>query len=338
VISICEPRVRQRILAVDDDPESLALIEALLSRAGYDVVTHADLESARGALQSDDYDLVLTDLYLGEERLGYEIAELALARKPRLPVILVTGRPSVTNAHDAIRSRVSDIMVKPVDGVGLVSSCRRAIDEWAIRRRNEELQAQVDILTEVLPRCIEANDPRTRGHSERVVGLADRLAERCRLAAEERQALRLASLLHDVGKIGIPQSILGKEGPLTSEERAVIETHPRVGFEILKPLDGEDLARQWVYQHHERWDGRGYPEGLAGEDVAVGGRILILAEVFDALASARSYKPAWEIPKIVDFFRTQAGKHFDPDLAHLVADGLEAEGSRFFANQPSTLF
>jgi HD-GYP domain-containing protein (c-di-GMP phosphodiesterase class II) len=93
-----------------------------------------------------------------------------------------------------------------------------------------------------------------------------------------------------------------------------------------------------VYQHHERWDAKGYPEGLGGEEVDLPGRILILAEVFDALAEARSYKPAWETSKIIDFFRAQAGKHFDPDLAHIVADGLEQQGKRFFATAPGSLF
>jgi putative two-component system response regulator len=134
-----------------------------------------------------------------------------------------------------------------------------------------------------------------------------------------------------VGKIGIPNRILCKEGPLTSDEREVIKQHPQMGYEILAPLEDSDDVRRWVYQHHERWDGRGYPDGLAGDAVALPGRILILAEVYDALAEARSYKAAWDNNRIVEFFRAESGKHFDPDLAHLVADGLAQHGKRFFA-------
>jgi putative nucleotidyltransferase with HDIG domain len=185
---------------------------------------------------------------------------------------------------------------------------------------------------------IEAKDPTTSGHSERVAHYVDRLARRCGVGAEERESLRLAGLLHDVGKIGVPGAILCKEGPLAPAERELIERHPAVGYEILAGLEGCEDARLWVYQHHERWDGAGYPNRLAGEDVALPGRILILAEVYDALAEARSYKPAWPIEKIVAVFRAEAGKHFDPDLSHLVADGLEAEGRRFFAPGPDLLF
>ncbi len=329
---------RHRILAVDDDPDALAFFGQVLADAGYDVLCHADLAGARAALANQPLDLVLTDLYLDGNALGYEVAEMARAKQPPVPVILVTGNPTLEGAHEAIRSQVRQIVVKPCPPETLLSACRWAIDEWSIRRRNERLQAQLRVLTDIVPRCIEVNDPMTAGHSERVVGYSETLARHCRLDESEYEALRLASLLHDVGKIGIPQSILGKEGPLTPDEREVVKRHPKMGYEILAPLEGHERARRWVYQHHERWDGKGYPERLAGEEVELPGRILVLAEVFDALRSTRSYKQAWEVPRIVDFFRDQAGKHFDPDLAHLVADGLERSGLSFFSNQPGHLF
>jgi putative two-component system response regulator len=185
---------------------------------------------------------------------------------------------------------------------------------------------------------IEAKDPTTSGHAERVVQYTDRLAERCGVSDEDRESLRMAALLHDVGKIGVPRSILCKEGPLTAAEREVIQRHPQVGYDILADLEDCEDVRLWVIQHHERWDGRGYPHGLRGEDVALPGRILILAEVYDALAEARSYKPAWPIHEIAAFFRDQAEKHFDKQLAHMVADGLEREGRRFFAPRSDLLF
>lgn len=332
------PDGRPRILAVDDDPDALAFMEGLLHDAGFDVTTFPSLAQARDALGTGNYQLVLTDLYLGDGSLGYEIAETAAHMQPPIPVVLVTARPSFANAQGALRSRVSDIVVKPVDGERLIGACRVAIEQAEVRRRNEELEAQNRVLAQVLPRAIEAKDPTTKGHSERVVHYADTLARKCGLGEDDRRALRLASLLHDVGKIGVPEAILTKEGPLTKDEREEVEKHPEMGFDILEPLEGNDRVRQWVYQHHERWDGRGYPQGLRGDEVALGGRILILAEVFDALASARSYKPAWPAEKIAGFFRDQAGSHFDPDVAHLVADGLDRQGNRFFAAREGELF
>ena len=169
------------------------------------------------------------------------------------------------------------------------------------------------------------------GHAARVVRFADTLARRVGLSAEERVSLRWASLLHDVGKIGIPDSILLKSGPLDSGERALMNRHPEIGYQVLQGLNVSENVRLWVYQHHERWDGRGYPSRLFEEEVALPCRVLVISEVYDALAEVRSYKPAWSIPKIVNFFRVEAGRQFDPDLAHMVADGLEASGARFFA-------
>lgn len=328
----------QRVLVIDDDPAVLSLLCDVLGEAGFATTCVRELGAARQAMMNGDFALVVTDLYLDDDSLGYEIAETARALQPPVPVILVTGRPSFASAHEALRSQVCEIVVKPVDAASLVASCRRAIEGAEIRRRSLRLQAQNRVLAGVLPRAIEAKDPTTKGHAERVVRYADALAARCGVDSAAREDLRLAALLHDVGKIGVPREILCKEGALTAEEREVVRRHPEMGYDILEPLEDSERVRLWVYQHHERWDGRGYPLGVVGEELEVPARILVLAEVFDALAERRSYKAPWPIPKIVAFFRAQAGTHFDPDLAHLVADGLELEGARFFSARPGRLF
>lgn len=320
-----------RVLVVDDDPEVLAGLRGAIERAGMETAAVACVPDARHALLADHFDLVVTDLYLGTEELGLSVADAAQALRPPVPVILLTGRPSLNGAQEAIRSHVAELVIKPVGDYELVSACRRAIEDSDMRRRTARLETQNRVLASVLPRAIEVKDPTTKGHSDRVVRYADVLASRCGVSDADRESLSLASQLHDVGKIGIPNRILCKEGPLTSDEREVIKQHPQMGYEILAPLEDSDDVRRWVYQHHERWDGRGYPDGLAGDAVALPGRILILAEVYDALAEARSYKTAWDNNRIVEFFRAESGKHFDPDLAHLVADGLAQNGKRFFA-------
>ncbi len=328
----------RRVLIVDDDRQTLATLQAVLEGAGFEVVCRNDLASAGQAFETHRFDLVLTDLYLGEHDLGYDVAEQARKQRPEVPVVLLTGRPSFGSACEALGRCIRDIIVKPVDPEILLAACRRTIEAVDVERRARLLEAQNRILALVAPRMIEAKDPTTSGHAERVYGYVARLAERCGVDGDDLESLRIAALLHDVGKIGVPREILCKEGPLTADERTIIQRHPGLGYEMLAGLDGCEDARLWVYQHHERWDGRGYPNQLPGDEVALPGRMLVLAEVYDALAEARSYKPAWPVPKIIAFFREEAGRHFDPDLAHMVADGLERHGKAYFAPRPHLLF
>ncbi|GAB4139344.1 MAG: response regulator [Planctomycetota bacterium] len=324
---------RPRILVVDDEPEVLASLAGMLAEE-FEVETAGSLQQAMARIEHSPFDLVVTDLYLGADDLGCRLAGLS-ARRSSIPVLLLTGKPSFRGAQEALRDHVADIFVKPVDPLALRRRCRGIIQETTLARRNQELEAQNQILASVLPRAIEVKDPTTAGHAERVVGYVDTLAQRLGVGEEDRDALRLAGLLHDVGKIGIPSRILTKPGPLTAEEREVVFRHPKMGYDILEPLKHHAKMRQWVYQHHERWDGKGYPNGLQGEEVELPGRILVLAEVFDALAEPRSYKSSWEMPRIASYFREQAGRQFDPEVARFVADGIEKRGKAFFG---STLF
>ena len=328
----------RRVLLVDDEPDVLHGLHTMLVRAGYEVTCATDMQEGVAMLHHGSFDLVLTDLYLGDHDLGFPIAEAARAHKPRIPVILLTGRPSFDRAQEALASQVSAIVVKPVESQVLVDTCERIIQETVLTRRNRELEAANRVMTSVLPRTIEMKDPTTSGHAARVVDYTDNLAARCGVGEEQRSSLRMAALLHDIGKIGVPDHILTKPGPLTLDEMEVVKRHPRMGYEVLAELEDHQDVRDWVYHHHERWDGKGYPQGLAGEEVALPGRILVLAEVYDALAEERSYKPAWPVEKIVAFFRDQAGRQFDPNVAHMVADGLERVGKRFFASKSDMLF
>ncbi|MBL8753465.1 MAG: HD domain-containing protein [Planctomycetes bacterium] len=332
-----DPR-RHRVLVVDDDVDVLQGLCLTLRGAGYPLLAVQSLPEAVTALRREPFQLVLTDLYLGNNDLGVHIADFAREQRPAPPVIVLTGRPTFDGAQEALRNHVADMVVKPVAASQLLATCRRVIQEAELARRNSELESANRVLTSVLPRTIEMKDPTTSGHASRVVGYTDSLAKRCGVSDEDCSSLRLAALLHDIGKIGVPDHILQKPGPLTADEFEVVKRHPAMGYEVLAELTEHANVRTWVYQHHERWDGNGYPNRLKGEEVALPGRILVLAEVYDALVEERSYKPAWPLAKVIALFREQAGRQFDPDLAHLVADGLERSGNRFFAASPDSLF
>ncbi|MFQ5504915.1 MAG: HD domain-containing phosphohydrolase [Planctomycetota bacterium] len=328
-----------RVLVVDDEAELGRSICRYFETENWKTCFAEDLETALGILQEGlDLDLVITDIYLEEGGLeeggqragGHVLTEASQARVPPLPVILLTGRPSLDAALEGLRGHAVDFLTKPIAMKLLLKRAERAVLEQRLRKRLLELEQVNSLLTRILPNAIEAKDPTTRGHSDRVVAYADTLALKCAVSEEERKSLRLAAQLHDVGKIGIPEAILTKPGKLTREEYEIIREHPGIGYRILEPLDHLPLVRRWVYQHHERWDGKGYPEGLRGEEVALPGRILILAEVFDALATARSYKQPWSKDKIADYFEQDRGRHFDPRLSRIVAEGVRSRGTAFF--------
>ena len=328
------------ILLVEDEAELGSSVANFLREQGFDVEHVTELATALARLDAGQpIDLVISDIYLDGPRVqvdgrpgGLEVAAACDARTPRLPVILLTGRPSMGAALQGLREHVFDFLTKPFELAELAQLARRAIEYAQLRRRVAELEEVNQLLSRILPNAIEAKDPLTRGHSDRVARYSDTLGRRCGLDEDTLRDLALASHLHDVGKIGIPGSILTKEGPLTKDEREEIKKHPAIGKQILGPLQHMPRVVDWVYQHHERWDGRGYPDQLAGEDIALAGRILILAEVYDALATARSYKQAWPDDKIADFFVEDArnGGHFDPELALMVADGVRNQGATWF--------
>ncbi len=326
-----------RLLIVDDEPDLGRLVAEYFESQNDEVVLAHDLETALSILENDrDLDLCISDIYLNSQASkagGHRIAEACDERHPRLPVILLTGRPSMSAALEGLRNHAIDFFLKPVDLGRLYERAHRAIEEQRLQNRVRDLEQTNLLLSQLLPNTIEAKDPITRGHSDRVVAYTEGLARRVGVSSADRSSLRLAARLHDIGKIGIPSEILSKPGKLTKDERAVIEEHPEIGHKILEPFAHLPKVRQWVVQHHERWDGRGYPNGLVGDEVALPGRILILAEVYDALATKRSYKDAWPDEKIAALFEEEAGHHFDPDLARIVAEGVRTKGRYFFRDE-----
>jgi response regulator RpfG family c-di-GMP phosphodiesterase len=171
-------------------------------------------------------------------------------------------------------------------------------------------------LIERLSRAVELRDEETGGHVQRISRMAEELAVAVGLPAEEAEHIRDASALHDIGKIGVPDAILLKAGPLDAAERALMQRHTVVGSDLLGGSSSPtiQLAEEIARTHHERWDGAGYPNGLAGTDIPIAGRICAVVDVFDALTSKRPYKEAWTVDAALDELERQSGKHFDPAL------------------------
>ncbi|RJP25740.1 MAG: response regulator [Candidatus Omnitrophota bacterium] len=330
----------KKILVIDDDKTICVLICEYLGKLGMDCLWTSVPRTAVEWIQEKEFDVILTDIYMPEIS-GHDILSLALAQLPHTPVILMTGNPSLHNTIEAIRLGAYDYLTKPFKMNVVEMTLGRALHyrklvmenlayqnhlEIQVQERTRELSDFLFHAVQSLSLALEARDPYTQGHGYRVGELVVKLAGELGVAEEEHQALRLASQLHDIGKIGIPDSILLKPGKLTTTEYDLMKDHVFIGYHILSPIPSLKEVSRYVYEHHERMDGKGYPRGLAGSDIHVNSRILMVSEVYDALATERTYKPAWPLRKIRDYFLEQAGTAYDPDVVNALLSLLDKEG------------
>ena len=195
--------------------------------------------------------------------------------------------------------------------------------EIRVQSRTHELEEAYESMLEGLALALELRDKETEGHSRRVTEFAVKLAKKMGIAGEELKDIRSGSILHDIGKISIPDEILHKNGRLTPEERIIVEQHPETAFKLLSRIPFLSKAIEIPYCHHEKWDGTGYPRGLAGEGIPLSARIFAVADVWDALSNDRPYNKAWERGQIIEYFREQSGKHFDPIVVNLFLSMVE---------------
>ncbi|WP_245668936.1 HD-GYP domain-containing protein [Chloroflexus islandicus] len=228
-----------------------------------------------------------------------------------------------------ISEQMVDLLVAAAERVG--NALRRTELFEQIQRANDELRAAYDATIEGWARALDLRDHETEGHSRRVTELTMRIAERMGFADEELVHIRRGALLHDIGKMGIPDAILNKPGPLDEREWVIMRTHPTLAVELLRPIAflAPALAIPWC--HHEKWDGTGYPRGLRGADIPLAARIFAVVDVYDALTSDRPYRAAWSPERALAYLREQAGSHFDPHvvevfLALYVENGYSWDG------------
>lgn len=325
----------RRILVVDDESTIRLALSRFLRVRGFDVDVAESGQMALEAIAANRYALMLCDLRM-PGMTGLEIVPRAIAADPDLGVIMLTAVNDAGSATEALSSGAFDYLTKPVELPDLQAAVERALvrrtasmerravdrlirEEVAARTHDLErekmaLRALTVSIAETLINAMEAKDLYLRGHSHRVAELGASIAEELGFEQDVVELVRLAGRLHDVGKIGIREEILNKAGPLTEAEFAHVKDHVRIGIEILSPLKHLGDALSFVQDHHEHWDGSGYPRGIAGESITIGGRILTAADAFDALTSKRAYRDPLSAATTLDYLRTQVGRLLEPRI------------------------
>jgi len=301
---------RAKLLVIDDAPDNAKMLQAMLTLAGYETTTAGDWGQAISQVAQKPPDLILLDTVMPKSD-GYEICSRLKRSEATslIPVILIAIPGGKNERVKALAAGGDALLEGPVNRAELLAQVESLVR--AKRLRDEMIGMESAIMA--LATAIEARDPYAEGHIERVVSYASSLGEVIGLSQQELELVRNGGILHDVGKIGIRESVLAKRGPLSDEELEHIRLHPIIGERICQPLRSRGIL-DIVRHHHERYDGRGYPDGLAGEDIPLAARIMAVADAYDALTSDRSYRRRFSDEEAFDVIRTDMGSRFDPEL------------------------
>ena len=329
--------IDNRILIVDDQPPNVVLLERLLSQGGYtQIASTTDPREVTRLYREFEPDLILLDLNMPHLDGFAVMQELAPLIPPGqyMPILVLTADATADAKRRALSAGARDFLTKPLDHIEVLLRIRNLLEtrllhvqlanqnqilDERVRLRTRELEAaRVEIL-ERLAVAAEYRDDDTGKHTARVGFVSARIAAAMDRPASEVELIRRAAPLHDVGKIGVPDAILLKPGKLTPEEWAVMKKHSSIGAGILGGSTATvlQMAEEIAASHHERWEGSGYPRGLAGAQIPLASRIVAVADVLDATTHARPYKAAWPLEDALAEIQAQAGRHFDPDVVEV---------------------
>ena len=293
------------ILVADDQAANRELLESLLTADGFQIVQAADGEQALGELVQNQVDLVLLDVMMPRLN-GFQVCERMKSNPDTdlIPVILVTSLADQEDRIRGIKAGADDFLTRPVDRAQLLARVRSLLK---LKMRTDELERAESVLF-TLARSIEGKDPYTHGHCERLAEYSSRLAEQIGLPESQITALRRAGIVHDIGKVAVPDSILLKPRGLSPEEWHLMREHPVVGERICAPLKSFRLVLPIIRHHHERCDGSGYPDRLRGEAIPITARVLQIVDVYDALTTDRPYKRAFPSIEALEMMREEVAK------------------------------
>lgn len=318
------PQSKTTILVVDDEPENRKVLQFHLTPAGYEVITAVDGQEALRRIQEGGLDLILLDVMM-PQMSGYEVC--ARIKKDEktwfIPVVLVTSLRDVEDKIKGIEAGADDFLSKPVNKHELLARVKSLV---RLKHLNDSLENTESVLF-VLAETVEAKDPYTEGHLSRMAGYASELARHIGLPHEMETALKYAGILHDIGKIGISEGILAKPGPLTKEEFETMKEHVLFGERIIKPLRFAYLVAPAVRGHHEKWDGSGYPDGLKGENIPIGARILSIVDAYDAMTTDRPYRRALPREKAIQTLREGKATQWDANLVEKFIEMIESKAA-----------
>jgi len=327
-----------RILIVDDEEMILSVLSQRLTREGYSCVTARNGKEALNHFYKDTFSLIISDINMPEMG-GIELLKKLKAVHPNVLVIMVTAYPEVDLAIEAMRLGAYDFIIKPADLELVILSVKKAMEkkrleeeleiyhknlERLVGERTSKLQRAYRTLKKahldsvrVLVEAIDAKDPYTRGHSDRVRRMGLQIATFLGFSEERMEMLEYGALLHDIGKIGIKNEILQKPGTLSPEEYQSIQEHPLIGAKIVEGIDFFKDKIPMIRHHHEHFDGTGYPDGLVGEAIPVEARIIAVPDAFDAMASLRPHQRAMALEGVLLEMEKCKGGQFDPKILEI---------------------
>jgi putative nucleotidyltransferase with HDIG domain len=325
-----------RILVIDDDPIVRTTVVEMLARSGFtplEATTHVE---ALGLLDDPHVRLVVSDIVMPGLN-GFELTEAVRQRRPSLPVLLITGAGTDAHLSEALARGAAGLIAKPFSMAELARNVTAVLQRAESSEQDVRRRFVPDVLGGVLASVLEARDGSVRGHCERLARLAERIGERLGVSGAELDALALGALLHDIGKVGIPDSILLKPGPLDASEWTVMRSHPELGDRLLAPFPELADVRKVVRHHHERWAGGGYPDGLVGEEIPLSARIVAVADAIEAMSVRRPYRDPLSPGTVIEQLEEGRGRQWDPVVIDTALELILLGGLSFAADGPSVV-
>jgi len=319
--------VRGNILLVDDEPGILFIMAKFLQRHNYDTVSVTRADEALKLVETQDFDLVACDINMPGMN-GLEFLTRLKRVDPGLASVVITASGSVTMAVKAMECGALGFVTKPFSEEELLDSIETAIKQARMVRETTTTKLYAPLLESAsgaLLHALEAKDSESEGHSQQVAHYAQRIAQRLGLREEQIIQVFFGGLFHDIGKIGTPDSILRKAGPLTPEEQLEIMRHPVTGAKIIATVEELSDAATIILHHHEWYDGTGYPDGLKGEEIPVGSRIVSVADVYQELISRRAYADLMTPEQAINEIQSSSGTQFDPKVVQALLELLPTQ-------------